>query len=299
MKRKNMVTAAVGLICGLAMAIMLPLWSQAAPADRTLAKRLQIIEKQLKAVQRKVFTPGSRFRAATPDSAASSLPDTGGNMGGNMGGSLADIEARLSQMETQLRQITGRVEEGNYQMGRLKQQMETMTRDYEFRIAALEKSRTASSLAPKADITAKPTVRNKPKAEKADILPAGTEQQQYSYAQKLVTKGQYARAEVALSAFLTRYPKARLAGNAQYWLGQTYYVRKMYTRATRAFLEGYNNYPESPKAPAFLLKIGMSLFAMGEKNDACDAYRELASRFPTSLESRNKRPPEEKRARCK
>jgi len=191
------------------------------------------------------------------------------------------------------------VEESNYQLGRLKQQMETMTRDYEFRIAALEKSRAASLLAPKAEITAKPTVRNKPKDAKADILPAGTEQQQYSYAQKLVTKGQYARAEAALSAFLARYPKARLAGNAQYWLGQTYYVRKMYTRATRAFLEGYNNYPESPKAPAFLLKIGMSLFAMGEKNDACDAYRELASRFPTSLESRNKRPPEEKRAHCK
>ncbi len=292
MKRKNMVNAAVSLICGLVMAItMPPLWSQAASADRTLAKRLEIIEKQLKAVQRKVFTPGSRFREATPDSAASSPPDTRA--------SLADIEARLSQLETQLRQITGRVEESNYQLGRLKQQMETMTRDYEFRLAALEKSRTASPSAPKVDIAKKPALPDKSKNAKADILPAGTEQQQYSYAQKLVTKGQYARAEAALSAFLARYPKARLAGNAQYWLGQTYYVRKMYTRATRAFLEGYNNYPESPKAPAFLLKIGMSLFAMGEKNDACDAYRELASRFPTSLESRNKRPPEEKRAKCK
>jgi len=72
----------------------------------------------------------------------------------------------------------------------------------------------------------------------------------------------------------------------------------MYTRATRAFLEGYNNYPKSQKAPAFLLKIGMSLNAMGEKGDACDAYRELASRFPDSMESKNKRPPEEKRAGC-
>ncbi len=256
---------------------------------QSVRKRLDIIEKQLKAVQRKVFKPGSQFPQQPDEQSAGQAAAVSGEKM-----RLADIESRIAQMETQLRQLTGRIEESNYQADRLKQQMEVMARDYEFRLKELE---TAGSK------TVKPAVPESSAAEPADdraadILPKGTEQQQYSYAQKLVTKGQYARAEAALGEFLKRYPKAKLAGNAQYWLGQTYYVRKMYTKATRAFLEGYNIYPDSPKAPAFLLKIGMSLNAMGEKVDACDAYRELASRFPDSLESKNKRPPEEKRAGC-
>lgn len=277
------------LICLLViMGVAVSVSSHAQSTGKSINKRLSNIEKQLKAVQRKVFKPGSKFAgqetAPTPGSAA-----TGGSV------RLADMETRISQMETQLRQLTGRIEESNYQTDQLKQKMDRLARDYEFRLAELEKSggRPVASATPVAvpDITSAPTG--------VDILPTGSEKQQYSYAQKLVTKGQYAKAEQALAAFLKRYPKTDLAGNAQYWLGQTYYVRKMYTKATRAFLEGYNNYPKSPKAAAFLLKIGMSLNAMGEKADACDAYRELASRFPTSMESKNKRPPEEKRAGCK
>ena len=256
--------------------------------DSSLNKRLKKIEKQLKAVQRKVFKPGSKFQGQK-EAPISGSAVTGGNV------RFADMETRIAQLETQLRQLTGRIEESNYQADQLKQKMDRLARDYEFRLAELEKA------GPRSGTTEKPAAPSgvTPKSTGADILPAGSEKQQYSYAQKLVTKGQYAKAEKALSVFLKRYPKGALAGNAQYWIGQTYYVRKMYTKATRAFLEGYNNYPKSPKAAAFLLKIGMSLNAMGEKTDACDAYRELASRFPASLESKNKRPPEEKRAGCR
>jgi len=275
------------------MSVMLIITSASGPdiaQAQSVSKRLEIIEKQLKAVQRKVFTPGSEF-PQQPDA------QTGGSMPTIPGSNIkfADIEGRLSQMETQLRQLTGRIEEASYQAGNLKQQMETMARDYEFRLAQLEKTGSPPSNSAKAVVPPDITARLPEK----DILPAGSEKQQYSYAQNLVIKGQYANGEAALAAFLKRHPDAPLAGNAQYWLGQTYYVRKMYTKATRAFLEGYNNYPKSPKAPAFLLKIGMSLNAMGEKKDACDAYRELASRFPASLESKSKRPPEEKRAGCR
>ncbi|MBL4612259.1 MAG: tol-pal system protein YbgF [Emcibacter sp.] len=277
------------LICLLVvMGIAVSMPSHAQSASKAINKRLNNIEKQLKAVQRKVFKPGSKFAGQETSTMPASVA-TGGSV------RVADMEARISQMETQLRQLTGRIEESNYQTDQLKQKMDRLARDYEFRLAELEKTggRPATGAAPVAtpDITSAATG--------GDVLPAGSEKQQYSYAQKLVTKGQYAKAEQALAAFLKRYPKAQLAGNAQYWLGQTYYVRKMYTKATRAFLEGYNNYPKSPKAAAFLLKIGMSLNAMGEKADACDAYRELASRFPTSMENKNKRPPEEKRAGCR
>ncbi len=274
MRRKNIFSPAIILI--VVMAVMLPISSYA----QSTQKRLENIEKQLKAVQRKVFKSGSKLFKEEP----LAEPEAGGSV------RLADIDARLSQLESQLRQLTGRIEEGNYQTNKIKQQLEVMARDYEFRLNELEKSGSAGSNIIKPEVTPDTTVE--------DILPAGSQEQQYSYAQKLVTKGQYAKAEGALAEFLKRYPEADLAGNAQYWLGQTYYVRKMYTKATRAFLEGYNNYPQSPKSPAFLLKIGMSLNAMGEKKDACDAYRELASRFPDSMESKNKRPPEEKRASC-
>ena len=279
-----------GLVC---LTVALGVSLSTPPYAQSTKKRLDILEKQLKAVQRKVLKPGSGFPRQAETSAPSGVSAGVFGPGGSV--RLADIETRLNQMETQLRQLTGRIEESNYQTDQLKQKMDRLARDYEFRLAELEKTggRPATGAAPVAtpDITSAATG--------GDDLPAGSEKQQYSYAQKLVTKGQYAKAEQALAAFLKRYPKAQLAGNAQYWLGQTYYVRKMYTKATRAFLEGYNNYPKSPKAAAFLLKIGMSLNAMGEKADACDAYRELASRFPTSMENKNKRPPEEKRAGCR
>ena len=275
----------IGLVC---LTVVLGVVLSSPSYAQSTKKRLDILEKQLKAVQRKVFKPGSGF----PQQAEASIPSGISAGGGSV--RLADIDIRLSQMETQLRQLTGRIEESTYQADKLKQQMDTMARDYEFRLGELEKS------GPRGTASAQPvkTAPNLPMTTAPDILPAGSEQQQYSYAQKLVTKGQYAKAEGALAEFLKRYPKAQLAGNAQYWLGQTYYVRKMYTKATRAFLEGYNSYPKSQKSPAFLLKIGMSLNAMGEKKDACDAYRELATRFPDSLESKTKRPAQEKRAGC-
>jgi len=261
---------------------------------QTVSKRLEIIEKQLKAVQRKVFTPGSKF----PQQSGEQTGDSG-SMTPRSNIKFADIEARISQMETQLRQLTGRVEEGNFQLDNLKQQLEIMSRDYEFRFKELEtlkfgKSEKSGEFGAGQPVAAEDTATNKT----ADILPAGTVQQKYRYAQKLVTTGQYAKAEAALSEFIKNYPEDSLAGNAQYWLGQTYYVRKMYTKATRVFLEGYDKYPKSPKAPAFLLKIGMSLNAMGEKRDACDAYRELGVRFPDSHENKKTRPAEARRAGC-
>ena len=135
-------------------------------------------------------------------------------------------------------------------------------------------------------------------AANTPLLVGSTPKEQYDYAYSLVSKSQYTEAEKSLSEFLMQNPTDALAGNAQYWLGQTYYARGNYTEAAKAFLEGMNKYPESPKAPAFLLKVGMSLNELGEKNDACEVYRELESRFPESNESTRMRPAEERKAGC-
>ena len=129
-------------------------------------------------------------------------------------------------------------------------------------------------------------------------LPTGTPKQKYDYAYAQVSNAQYEQAEASFLEFLSSHPQDELAGNAQYWLGQTYYARGNYADATRTFLEGMSKYPESSKAPAYLLKVGMSLNLLGEKQEACEVYRELNARFPDSSENTRMRPAEERKAGC-
>jgi len=267
--------------------------------SRSLDKRLDAVEKQLKAVQRKVFKPGSYFPDDRQSGNTPSAPPVVAGTG------LADMEARIAEIETQMRQLTGQIEETNHRINILTNRLETVVKDYEFRIADLERARGSASaaVAPAASapaVTAAPAVQAKPQVPVTSgaILQGATPKDQYNYAFSLVRKGDYAKAEAALKEFVKQHPKDDLAGNAQYWLGQSYFVRKQYTNATRAFLEGYNTYPNNSKAPSYLLKIGMSLNELGEKSDACDAYRELAARYPDSIESKQRRAGEERKAGC-
>jgi len=93
-------------------------------------------------------------------------------------------------------------------------------------------------------------------------------------------RADYPGAEQALRAFVTQHPKDPLAGNAQYWLGETFYVRKNWKDAAIAFAEGYQKYPKSSKAPDDLLKLAMSLGNMGQKANACTALGRLDHDFP-------------------
>jgi tol-pal system protein YbgF len=111
-------------------------------------------------------------------------------------------------------------------------------------------------------------------------LPGNSPQEQYEYATGLLQRGAYPEAGLAFKAFVAQHPKDPLAGNAQYWLGETYYAQSDYKNAAIAFAEGYQKYPKSQKAPDNLLKLGMSLGQTGRKNDACTAFKQLNSQFP-------------------
>jgi tol-pal system protein YbgF len=126
-------------------------------------------------------------------------------------------------------------------------------------------------------------------------LPADTVEGQYEYAFNLLRQAKYEDAEKALSAFLAQHPNDYLSGNAQYWLGETYYVRGRYQDAAVAFAEGYQKYPNNGKAPDDLLKLGMSLGQLGKKADACVAFAELTTKFPSAPDSVTTRLKEEKR----
>ncbi|MBK8158110.1 MAG: tol-pal system protein YbgF [Rhodospirillaceae bacterium] len=131
------------------------------------------------------------------------------------------------------------------------------------------------------------------------VLPGDTPQQQYDYATGLVQRGAYAEAELALKSFVVEHPKDPLAGNAQYWLGETYYVRSDFKNAAVAFAEGYQKYPKSSKAADNLLKLGMSLGQTGRNPDACTAFRQLDKQFPDASQAiRDRAAPAKQRYKC-
>ncbi len=113
-------------------------------------------------------------------------------------------------------------------------------------------------------------------------LPGATPGEQYEYAFGLLRQADYGEAELALRTFLDLHPDDLLAGNAQYWLGETYYVRANYQQAAVTFAEGYRKYPNSGKAPDNLLKLAMSLGELGKNQEACVALGQLRKEFPNA-----------------
>ena len=129
--------------------------------------------------------------------------------------------------------------------------------------------------------------------------PLGNPKALYERAIKDLQAGNYAAAELDFTQLLATYPAHNLAGHAQYWLGETHYVRRQYKQAAQAFLSGYTTYDTSKKAPDSLLKLGMTLTAMGEKKTGCDAFAELDAKFPDASNAVRKRAEiERKRADC-
>ena len=113
----------------------------------------------------------------------------------------------------------------------------------------------------------------------------GDPKQLYETAYGYLLQRDYAQAETAFTDFLRRFPNDSLSGNAQYWLGETHFVRGQYKAAAGDFLKGYQTYGQSAKAADCLLKLAMSLDRMGQKEAACSSYAELSAKFPNASQS--------------
>jgi tol-pal system protein YbgF len=111
-------------------------------------------------------------------------------------------------------------------------------------------------------------------------LPGGSATDQYNHAFGLVKQANYQAAEGALRSFVEQHPNDPMAGNAQYWLGETLYARSKFMEAASAFAEGYKRYPKNVKAPDALLKLGMALGRANQKQNACVALAQLDHDFP-------------------
>jgi len=122
----------------------------------------------------------------------------------------------------------------------------------------------------------------------------------YERAMAALKQGEYGNARLDFKQLIAKYPKHIRAGNAQYWLGESHYVQGNYKKAAEAFLVGYTEYAANNKGPDSLLKLGMTLIAMGEIKTGCDAFSELKANFPDAPDAVTKRAEiEKKRAGCK
>jgi len=258
-----------------------------------LVDRVGRMERTIADLQRSVYSgqppPAGALSGPVDASAQAALPN---------------LLTKVQQLEAQIRVLTGRVEELGYRLGRTSDQLDKIQTDTDQRLQALEGGGTApggrpnpraSSPAP-ADTQAPGAPPRplgqlsqaealqagtaKPAPQQQASVPGGSIEQQYEAAFNLLVKHDYERAEQAFQAFAQTHPDDPLAGNAQYWLGETYYVRQRYQDAAVAFLEGYQKFPRNPKAADNLLKLGMALAQLGQNAEACTSYSRLRAEFP-------------------
>lgn len=123
---------------------------------------------------------------------------------------------------------------------------------------------------------------DKPRQQPASLTTSGNPKEAYERAYGSLLRQDYAAAEIGFAEFLAQFPSHDLSGNAQYWLGESFYVRGQYKPAANAFLKGYQTYPKSQKGPDSLLKLGMSLDKLGQRDAACSSIGELGTRFPSA-----------------
>lgn len=252
----------------------------AAPeGDAGLQRRVEQLEEQLVDLQVTIGTLESLAKGGV-----NALPPAAGPRGG-FGPSAAVNAAdagRLDAIETQIRALASQMESLQEQVRALASRnggMNTPSND-----GAPPPAFGSVTVAPNSGpdgqkdeidrMLAQPQPGGPP--GQADMPPQQLYEQAYGY----LLQKDYASAEQGFEDFLRRNPNHQLAGNAQYWLGESFYVRGQYRPAAAAFLKGYQTYARSPKAPECLLKLAMSLNRLGQKDAACSSFNELATKYP-------------------
>lgn len=314
-------TAFAVFLCGLSFALAANAQAQTSTDIRPLLDRLDRLERDMNLLQRQVYRGTGAGGAPVPVSPGDTQ-------------TAVNSEVRFGQIDDQMRTLTGQIEEITYNLAQMKHRLDTLAGDIDQRLTALEHGTAggaAAAAAPPPAASGAPDARAlaaaPPKgaganpaepASQSGVLgqiggadqasaatatrgappppPAnGSSQDQYNYAFGLLRQANYPAAEQSLRAFVQRYPNDPLAGNAQYWLGETYYVRQDYNNAAAVFAEGYQKYPKGGKAADNLLKLGMSLGQLGQKADACRAFARLDRDFPSAPSNVKERAGDEKK----
>ena len=224
---------------------------------------------------------------------------------------------KLNEIEEQFREITNRYEEINFKIDKLSNRITKMQSDNQMRFQDLENSgvamATPSNTKEKkrlpgtdlpqdlgrvsdSDLEKSKQVQKTQSIESAglvvtektsreSLLPNKSPKEQYDFAVSFIKVGDYETAEFALKEFIDKNKDNDLAGSAQYWYGETFRIRQLYQDAAAAYLDGYQNYPKSKKAPINLLKLGTTLVQLGEKDQGCLMIVGVQKQYPKASKS--------------
>lgn len=263
------------LSCFTALALGFSLSASAQTADNEATmERMNRLENDLQILQKQVAR-GETPAAAPAGDASAPLTNA------------AQLEVRFSAVEDQLRELRGRVEEAENGNRRLTERLDNFQKDIEFRLAEASKAAPAKEAEPKKEEKkekeAEPEANeSKKEAEKAKSTTKSefkTPRDHYNYAFRLLNQTQYDAAAESFRLFVETYPKDQLVGNAYYWQGEAYYIRRDYVAAADLFRQGFETMPDGPKAADNLYKLALSLVALDRGKEGCVVLQQVASRF--------------------
>lgn len=224
------------------------------------------------------------------------------------GGTLLRMQARIDELSREIREMRGEMQVLQHNIDQSNQSQRKLYQNLDQRLRRLESTAqggTPSSPGAGASVpqSTQPPVAAPPPALQAGLgqgvppsapgaqppaaaAPGEEGAAAYQKAFDLLRQGRYDQAVKALRAFLAAHPKSRLDGNAQYWLAEIYYVKGNNKAALTEFHKVVDQYPDSPKAPDALLKIGYVQSALGERVKARDTFRQVVSRYPNTTAAR-------------
>ncbi len=290
---------------------------------------LELIQTDLKTLEKAVYSDVSNDSSTSSSSLDQNAEDV-----------LTRHLLKLSEIENQFQELTNKFEEINFKLDKLSNRLSKVQADNQLRFQELEDGITISSddnkkvtSIPKEEtkkalpgssepqdlgsVSYKDTETNLTIQQTQSIettgtivteifqseeklLPDESPEKQYEFATSFLKVGDYNTAERALREFVNTNSEHELAGNAQYWYAETFRIRQLYTDAASAYLDGYQKYPKSEKAPINLLKLGVSLVQIGEKDQGCLMITGVEKQYPKANQSvLQKAKYEEKKFECK
>ena len=282
--------------------------------NHNIYETLEIIKNDLKTLERAVYSGSIEVKASTNDSSVSNLDQNSEDV-------LTRHLLKLSEIENQFQELTNRFEEINFKIDKLSNRLSKVQADNQIRFqdveSALSSGEKLTSI-PKEKVdktlpgssqpqdlgsvsykdtesgettqqiqsveTTSSIVTENFESEK-NILPNTSPEKQYEFATSFLKVGDYSTAERAFREFVINNSEHKLAGNAQYWYAETFRIRQLYTDAATAYLEGYQKYPKGEKAPINLLKLGVSMVQIGEKEQGCKMIVGVEKEYPKANES--------------
>jgi TolA-binding protein len=268
------------------------LWSGGAMAqaqNRTVDGRVDRLEQEMRAVQRKIFPGGTQIVSPEVGPAA---PVPGVSAGSPASSPVADLEARVSAIESQLARLTGQVEENGHRLGKLEEAFKAFSAPPALPAAIIAPIGTAPAVAPAAGGgAARPqpaasggslVARNEQVAAIERPSTGNTALDGYTYGFRLWTAKFYPEAQTQLQATLDKYGSDPLASRTANLLGRAYLDDKKPSMAAKILYENYRVRPKGDRAPESLAWVGEALIQLNRLKDACLAYDELAEVFGTT-----------------